>query len=103
MGIRSFFRFPFGDQGNFGAKGGTKDHKAEITAFLLSEGFKDYLWDVDSGDWRHYAQGKSIDSVLSEIGKAKEGAVVLTHDLPINPKYILPFVVRYYHSIALGQ
>ncbi|MBI4738564.1 hypothetical protein HY772_03230 [Candidatus Woesearchaeota archaeon] len=97
-----FFRFPFGDKG-INRGDGSKKHERDIAAFLTQEGFKDYLWDVDSGDWRHYARGKSIPQVLKDIGKAKEGDVVLAHDLPITPKYTIPYVVSNYNTKALKR
>lgn len=97
-----FFRFPFGDKGAM-QNSGSRKHRLDIAAFLQQERFNEYLWDIDSCDWMHYAKGKSVPDILWNIGRAKEGHIVLIHDLPITPKYTIPFVTHHYRTKALER
>ena len=81
--FRKFFRFPYGAK------------KTSVAEFLKESGYETQYWDIDSEDWKHYSKShKSQERILRDCMKAKEGDIVLTHDLSITAELIIPSYVN---------
>ncbi|MBS3092691.1 polysaccharide deacetylase family protein [Candidatus Pacearchaeota archaeon] len=81
--FKKFFRFPYGAK------------KASVAEFLEENEYETQFWDIDSEDWKHYSKShKSEGRILKDCIGAKEGDIVLTHDLPITAESIIPAYIN---------
>lgn len=66
--IDPFFRFPYGES------------SPELRQYLADHGVADFLWSVDSEDWRAQAVEQLIQKTMSQIER-RQGGIVLFHDI----------------------
>jgi len=95
---RKLFRFPYGDSGDgtFANISPPRNQKRiEISDFLQERGYETQFWDCDTDDWKHYSSkfNFSIERVMNNCRKAKDGHVVLCHDNSVTANHIVPFYV----------
>jgi peptidoglycan/xylan/chitin deacetylase (PgdA/CDA1 family) len=79
------FRFPYGGKTSY-----AEEH-------LKSLGYKpSQFWNVDSQDWMFYSSKyrKSLDTIIANCKKAKEGDIVLVHEKEITLKTLIPFYLN---------
>jgi peptidoglycan-N-acetylglucosamine deacetylase len=83
---RPWFRCPFGDGAD----------RPAVLDRLRALGYRNVHWDVSSGDWEAGPGGpEPVErAVLSGVGSAGDGAVVLFHTWPAATAAALPGIVR---------
>ncbi len=101
------FRFPYGDSGREVRRGrilGSREHQRNIKNILSELGYHTYFWTLDTLDWEHYSSKfrRSIENILLKAEQAKEGDIVLMHDLPVTAKNIIPYYTRFPHRYQLN-
>ena len=99
------FRFPYGDPGHyykfdkkiFIKECGDISKKKEISEFLKERGYVDFLWDLDTEDWRFYAKKdkkREMSEILDNCNSVSNLDIVLMHDLPITRDIVIPFFIE---------
>ncbi|XGC80328.1 polysaccharide deacetylase family protein [Bdellovibrio bacteriovorus] len=79
--VDPFFRFPFGEV------------SAELRYFLKSNSTGEFMWNVDSEDWKAISLQSVLDNTLRQI-EAKQKGLVLFHDVQRKTAEILPQFLR---------
>lgn len=101
------FRFPYFDPGFYMKKDsnilvGDPTKKKEISNFLKALGYKICECDIDTQDWRYYTRQRRLCDIIRDGENAKEGDVILVHELPISINYVIPAIEEKCVSKALS-
>jgi len=95
----NFFRFPYGDNGRTLAEPieETPDENKPkgLADILESLNYRVFFWNIDSQDWKYYLPKRQItlDQIMGNVERTRDGNIVLVHDLPITAERVIPFFV----------
>ncbi|NUN04394.1 MAG: polysaccharide deacetylase family protein [Bdellovibrio sp.] len=92
--VDPFFRFPYGEA------------SPELKNFLKTNSTGEFLWSIDSEDWKAQTNEKLISNTLAQI-EARGRGIVLFHDIQRRTAEVLPqFLAELYsrgYSVVLLQ
>jgi peptidoglycan/xylan/chitin deacetylase (PgdA/CDA1 family) len=77
------FRFPYGS------------FNPALTRFVKSKGYRNIYWDIDTLDWKYKDKDKIYSKFKIKIGKGRDGAVILMHDVHPQSVKALKMIVKY--------
>ncbi|MCX7977931.1 MAG: polysaccharide deacetylase family protein [Bdellovibrionaceae bacterium] len=78
--VDPFFRFPFGESSK------------ALRDFLAENGIGDFLWNIDSNDWRNQTPAELVTRTMREI-QAHGRGIVLFHDTQRKTAEAMPFIL----------
>jgi peptidoglycan-N-acetylglucosamine deacetylase len=79
----NLFRFPYGD------------FNPELVKIVKDNGYKNIFWDVDTLDWKYKNKDEIYQKFKIKIVRAKDGSIVLMHDIHPQTVAVLPLVIKY--------
>lgn len=91
--VDPFFRFPFGET------------SAELRHFVKTQSTGEFMWNVDSEDWKAHALQTVLDNTIRQIESLGKG-LVLFHDVQrktaeIMPQFLRELYIRGYSVVLL--
>jgi peptidoglycan/xylan/chitin deacetylase (PgdA/CDA1 family) len=80
--IEPFFRFPYGARTRY------------LRSYLQNKGISDFLWDIDSEDWKHPGDPDTVlANTLSQVRHLQRG-IILMHDIHSQTNAMLRSLIR---------
>lgn len=79
--VEPFFRFPYGES------------SSDIVSYLYEHGTANFMWAIDSNDWKAQSNGTMLANLLSNL-EARQRGIILMHDVQRKTAEVLPQLLK---------